>query len=61
MYRAEELKNFVSSGLGINPEDSEIAKEKILNYFNGNDIQQEDQTKIAKLKETIYPLFKKEK
>ena len=52
---------YISSNLGINPEDSEMEREKILNYLNGEDIQQENKNKISSLKQSIYSLFKKDK
>ena len=53
---------YVSPYLGINQEDSEIQKEKILNYLNGRYAQEEeDKTKMNKIKESIYSLFKKDK
>lgn len=52
---------YVSSRLGINPEDSEKKKEMILNYMNGQYSQEEERSKINKIKESIYSLFKKGK
>ena len=52
---------YVSSNLGINPEDSEMESKKILSYMTGEDKQQENKNKIASLKQSIYSLFKKDK
>lgn len=52
---------YVSSNLGMNPEDSEIEREKVLSYLNGEDRQSEDKKKIANLKQLINSFFKKDR